>query len=935
MSSACLEEDELLAYLEHATPAAEEHLATCQACRATIRELMRDGREPLSQDAGLAPTLVELASPRGHASIAAGAQLGRYVIAERLGQGGLGVVYAAHDPQLDRKIAIKVMRDPTASAALAAEAQAIARLAHPNVVAVHDLGEHEGRAYVAMELVEGGTLTSWQTAARRTPREIVEMYRRAGEGLAAAHAAGLVHRDFKPSNVLVDLVGRPRVSDFGLAIPSGNAASVRAAGTPAYAAPEATAKTAFDARSDQYSFAVALYEALERKRPETPPRPLRARVPRRIERAIRRGLSPDPTARFPSMHELDRALRWTRRGPMVFAGLLATITVVMLALTYADHEPSDSCARTPTLALSVVEHGMIAARFAQANQGTAGAATLDALERYAKGWTYARASACRALSDTELRYRCLDNRHQEFRLAVASLRAADAGVITGAPDLLASLVDADACTDVANLRLGRVASGGFAVQARVAALREQVLAWRALILAGNHARAQQLQQPILDAVAAIGYQPLTAEAESVAGELAEMRGNTEQAWSRYRAAVLAAESGGDELAAARSWVALARVAALMRSDVTAARDALAHGTALIERLGFPELRARLAAANGDVLQMTGDYRGAIAARDEAVRELSRSSWASPYEILRERINAASVHAMFDSNAAAELDDAIDDLRKVLGATHGLVGQALMMRGMYAFTVYDDARAVELLTEAVPLLEKAYGADSPLTWAAKIELARTQPGAPEQQARRLRELLVQARQERGQDDAIVARTEAALARTEYRAGNYKDALQLARSARASLVRIGGEDSLNVLYVDLTLAHIPRVDDAPGPQGSRVRDLRAVVDHMKKVLGRDSDGTASARRDLGSLLEHLEDNAGAEIELREALRVFREVLARPPAATAELEAQLAFTIFDQGRRTEAVPLFEHALPLITNPAVAAEIREALAAATTKSR
>lgn len=280
-------------------------------------------------------------------------RVGRYLIIRSLGQGAMGIVYLAYDPQLDRKVALKMLRgDPAAAAQGRArvqrEAQAMAQVSHPNIAHVYEVGEGAGQLYIVMEYVAGTSLATWQRMrgnGQALVEQILRIYLQAGEGLLAAHRAGLIHRDFKPDNVLVDDEGRARVVDFGLAralngqpLPLVAAAapllppsqrerltqSGAILGTPGYMSPEQINGIEADARSDQFSFCAALYEALYRKLPfagedvgtyacevladrvQPPPA---SEVPLVVERAILRGLSGAPDARFPSMEELIAALR--------------------------------------------------------------------------------------------------------------------------------------------------------------------------------------------------------------------------------------------------------------------------------------------------------------------------------------------------------------------------------------------------------------------------------------------------------------------------------------------------------------------------------------------------------------------------------------------------------------------------------------------------
>lgn len=356
------------------------HLDGCAECRGLLAALARAELADEQEQAGLARTLAPTEELALAATVAgglpavdplaaglrAGDKLGRYVLAARLGAGAMGVVYRAVDPQLGREVAIKVLRrpHPLLRDRLGREARAMAQVSHPNVVAVYDVGEAEGQVYIAMELVLGQTLRQWQEQAARTPGELVELYQAAGRGLAAAHAAGIVHRDFKPDNVLIGSDGRPRVTDFGLA---GGLGGPRAdagagddplaltrtgtlAGTPVYMAPEQFAGGNVDSRSDQWAFCVSLFEALCGQRPfagatwdELAANVSAGRIagggtrpPPALERIVRRGLAVRPGDRHATMDDLltelgrDRGRPW-RRAALSCGAVAAAFTIGLAA----------------------------------------------------------------------------------------------------------------------------------------------------------------------------------------------------------------------------------------------------------------------------------------------------------------------------------------------------------------------------------------------------------------------------------------------------------------------------------------------------------------------------------------------------------------------------------------------------------------------------
>jgi formylglycine-generating enzyme required for sulfatase activity len=326
-----------------------------------------------------------------------GDALGRYLVLEQLGAGAMGVVYAAYDPELDRKIAIKILRPQEGKGdrarrqeRLVREAKAMAKLSHPNVGAIYDVGVHGDQVFLAMEFLSGGTLRDWVDAKKRPWREIVRMFIEVGKGLAGAHAEGLIHRDFKPDNVLLDKNGVPKVVDFGLvrltsaaldrstsgsmdAVPieetdAGGAAPLSLAqtaladltrtgaltGTPAYMAAEQFLGKEIDARTDQFAFSIALYEALYGERPfagETvigladavtcsriQEAPKDAHVPPWIRRVLLTGLQTDPGKRYQSLALLVSALlddpQVRRRKQLVAAGAVLAVLAVLAGARY-------------------------------------------------------------------------------------------------------------------------------------------------------------------------------------------------------------------------------------------------------------------------------------------------------------------------------------------------------------------------------------------------------------------------------------------------------------------------------------------------------------------------------------------------------------------------------------------------------------------------
>ena len=505
-----------------------------------------------------------------------GACLGRYLVLGLLGRGGMGEVYVAYDPELDRKVALKVLyggwsagREPQAR--LLREAQSAARLTHPNVVRIYDVGSVGDRIFVAMELIDGVDLAAWARAEARPWREVLGIFLQAGRGLAAAHAAGLVHRDFKPGNVLVagdGRDGRVVVVDFGLALdvgppdaapapdePSDAAAgqsALRIAGTPAYMAPEQLRGGPVDHRADQFGFCAALYEALYGELPfaGTAPAelletieasavrdpPPAARVPAWLRRTIVRGLAADAAARYPSMDALLAALHRDpaarRRRRLLAAAGIAILVAAGLAARQLQLRREGVCAGAERKLAGIWDAGRkrevqaaLAAAGAPAAAGAAASGNFGPrveplLDRYARDWVAQHTAACEATrrrgeqseSLLDLRMACLETRRQELRAATDLLARPDPQIARRAVSIARGLSGLEGCADPRSLLTVEPPPTAPAARRSIAQARAWIAESRVLEAAGRYPDSFALSARARRAADLTRYRPVQAEA---------------------------------------------------------------------------------------------------------------------------------------------------------------------------------------------------------------------------------------------------------------------------------------------------------------------------------------------------------------------------------------------------------------------------------------
>jgi tetratricopeptide (TPR) repeat protein/predicted Ser/Thr protein kinase len=535
-------------------------------------------------------------------------RFGRYVILDRLGQGGMGVVYTAYDSELDRRVALKLLKvskdaaeGPTEGRArLVREAKAMAQLQHPNVVTVHDVGTIDGRVFVAMELVKGKTLRKWANAEPRTWREKVAILVQAGMGLAAAHAAGLVHRDFKPDNILVGDDGRVRVTDFGLAratesVEIDGTLTRRSGpvqdeltepglvmGTPPYMAPEQTAGKPADAKMDQFAFCVTLFEALHGQRPffgktreemrdqvhrgEMRPWPKQSDVPSWLRAAVHRGLLYDPAMRWESMHELIDALKrrpWKRRFAATGAlamGLGAAIAIV--AMPGEDLggrcEGADAklVGKWDDARRSSAKDAVLATGLPHAKETWE---RVEArLDEYGEAWVGMRTESCEATARGEQseqlldhRMACLDRRLDDLDAFVQVLSKADGVVVDKAVWAASTLPRLEPCADLERLEAEIGAPKDPATAAAVQNLRAELARAQVLERVARTDDALAIAEGAVAQAAALEHAPLHAEALHTMGSLHALAGDLQKAEEALsEAALTAAANEVDRVAAA-------------------------------------------------------------------------------------------------------------------------------------------------------------------------------------------------------------------------------------------------------------------------------------------------------------------------------------------------------------------------------------------------
>jgi eukaryotic-like serine/threonine-protein kinase len=728
--------------------------------------------------------------------------IGRYRVLARLGSGGGGEVWSAWDPALDRSVALKLVRAAPGSTRARAleEGQALARLSHPNVVPVHDVFERDDAVVLVMEHVDGATLRTW--VADRSATEIVRAYRQVAVGLAAMHAARLVHRDVKPDNAVVGADGRVRIVDLGLAVVADAAEpAARVAGTPRYMAPEQARGASVTPAADQYGLCASLREALSANG---------AAIPAWIAPTLERGLAAEPDARHPSMDAivaaLARAPERRRRRIAIGAAAAATVAVAFVAgraLTGDDGAPRcDGGAAAIAGAWGPAERAAAAARFAAATPYAAAAAPglVAQLDAYAGRWAAQTDAACRKRLAGEASPSIADRRAACLARASAALDAVAALVDTiDAPELprvveaATALPALDRCDDDAAL-LAETAPPPPSQAAAAAGVADDLARARVLVDA-RRPDARTATAAVLERARALGYAPALARALLLDGRAHLYDPDGDRGGARFAEAVTVAIAAGDDLVAGEAFARQVWAAATSRAPRAPEGAALVDALAA-RRADGAFVRALLANNAGGAALAAGDRARARAEFATALAAAREVTGPEAIELLAVHLSVALVT---DDDAARRvvLDELVARRTALLGAEHPSTLEARLSRGMLSADAED---AVAALTAACADLARYHPTASSNLADCWYEIALLREAAGDAVAARAALTSVVATAASGGDLAHVPLARAALARLD---GRPREAIAALAPIRDELAAAGAGWWLDVLRAELEL------------------------------------------------------------------------------------------------------------------------------------
>lgn len=827
-------------------------------------------------------------------------RVSRYIVEQRVGQGSFAAVYRGYDPQLRRAVAIKVLRDrcvqgglgpADARARLLREAQALARFSHPGVVAVYDVGvlEHpvgssDGRqldpgVFIVMEYVHGPTLGRWLKAQRRSVARVLEVCMAAGRGLAAAHDRRIVHRDFKPHNVLLGEDGRVRVADFGLArelddntqrtvergppTVSADMAATRPGtvlGSPAYMAPEQHRGVEPDAKADQFAFCVTLFEALHGERPfdadsETGLYQAKVsgkitasrnpQVPRALDAALRRGLHGSPQGRFEDMDALLQALQAAaspRRWGLIAGGSAAVAIAIggagMLgALAWSSGEVC--AAPSPALRDAWTPRTQDSVRSAFEETGVPIATdtylrVVDRVDRRLRDLQESRLAVCAAQSPepnvaAEERL-CLEQRSLELAELLRLFREADATVVERAVERVDALKPPSSCLSVRGRR-------GLADQRADTRFAARLARARTLDRAGRSDTAAELLQTVIEEAAREQDRATEGWALLSLGRIHRDARDAEAAIEALERATSIGAAAADDRLVAAAGVELAGVEGTLLRDTDAAAGRVRDTKLAIQRAGAPaELVYRLIGVEAAIAREAGEPS---VARDHFLRAMSVASEAGQGEVgsgpwaVHQRttaINLADTYTVLGdyATAVALLEPVLLELEGELGPHHPWVGRAVQSLAFVTARMDDYGAALTYARRALDIEERLRGSRSlSVGWALNmVGACQLELGLGDQAVTTHARSVSILEETQGERSAFALRARLNLGRARSMTGDLEQAAADVRTALLGLAGHLGEDHHDLAYGYVTLGEI-------GVQRGDVKAARTAFERALRI------------------------------------------------------------------------------------------------------
>ncbi|MDQ3333704.1 MAG: serine/threonine protein kinase [Myxococcota bacterium] len=841
------------------------------------------------------------------AELPEGTRVDRYLVLSRIGAGGMGVVYAAYDPELDRRVALKLVRDGDEPGSvmrrerLIREARAMAKLDHPHVIRVFDAGTTSTagseQVFVVMELVDGDQLADW--AKDREVAVVLRALVAAGRGLAAAHAGGIVHRDFKPDNVLVDRAGRARVGDFGLAAEHGESTAVM--GTPAFMAPEQQRGEPADARVDQYAFCVTAWLLVYGEYPPAEPSAPK-RGPAWLAPILRTGLAEDPAARDTSLDilldRIDRKLAPRRWWPAALAFAGAGIAALALAARGGDTERT--CATADARLAGIWDD---ATRTTLISRGPDGVATARAASARARTWADAAAASCAARDDKTITASTLDRRdlcldRQRAQLVGLVTRLRETAALADGPSLVEGLPPVRDCVDPIRASIELELPDDPARRTALEPHVPQLAIAHAYI---NVRRYAEVDQILASMPADVSYAPFAAEVAYLRAELESARGPDDK--GNYAEAIRLGSASGHQAVVLRAMLDQA-----FSFEPPDARRWYALADGMITRLGDPaDLRAHFHGNRAAMFVKLGDHAAAIADAERAVAlRRAHEGPSSAGTIGAIGALVTSLHlAGRDGEARTLLVDALKTAEQALDPDHETIrmmreklverslrsGEFAVARAEYAKLIEsrrrrlgpDKAEDFDLQMKHAMILI-ADGAD--VEAIAALEAARKQ--APEAPGALL---------------GVHQMLSVAFSRLQ----RYPEAIAAAEAAAETAGKTFGAEHPSRIATLTQLAYILyKANDLARAEPAARKTLALAT----KVLPAESPGLANPVNVLALVLCARKDFRGAKTHAERAIKLAQD---HRPDVQAEAELALACALDGEGARPAAIAAAERSIAL----------------------